>query len=72
MWQINNSRRKFLIKSAIGGAVLASLGGLGVILHKDQTWVESAPYERGGSGPANTVVIAVAFDAVARLDDAGG
>ena len=57
MTQKTHSRRGFLIKSAIGGAALASLGSFGFILHKDQTWVESEPYKRVSSSPADTAVI---------------
>ena len=57
MTRKTHSRRRFLIKSAIGGAALSSLGSLGLILHKDQTWVESEPYQRVSISPADTAVI---------------
>ena len=57
MTQKTRSRRRFLIRGVIGGTALASLGSFGLILHKDQTWVESEPYERAGTSPADTAVI---------------
>lgn len=57
---------------------MASLGGIGLVLYKDQTWVESEPYERVGSSPAKSAVIAysrsgntlLAAKELARLQDA--
>ncbi len=73
-----HSRRAFLIKSAIGATALASLGSFGLILHKDQTWVESEPYRRVSDSPADTAVIVysrsgntlVAAKEFARLQEA--
>ncbi len=78
MTQKTYSRRRFLIKSAIGGTVLGSLGSFGLILHKDQTWVASEPYKRVSSSPADTAVIVysrsgntlVAAKEFARLQEA--
>ncbi len=72
------SRRGFLVKSAIGGTALAALGSFGLILHKDQTWVESEPYKRLSTSPAGTAVVVysrsgntlVAAKEFARLQDA--
>ena len=58
MSRIKSSRRSFLIKSAAGLAAAASLGGVGLVLYKDQTWVASEPYQREGDEPARTAVIA--------------
>ena len=51
------SRRSFLIKCAIGGTAAAALGGFGFVLRKDQTWVDSEPYQRDGGSSADSVVI---------------
>ncbi len=53
----NASKRSFLIKLAVGGATLAGMGSLGIVLYKDQTWVESEPYERSTKSPATTAVV---------------
>ena len=53
----NDSRRNFLIKLAAGGATLAGLSSLGLVLYKDQTWVESEPYERISKSTPTTAVV---------------
>ena len=78
MTQKDNSRRSFLIKLAAGGTAVAGMGSLGLVLYKDQTWVESEPYERTSEGAASAAVVVysrsgntlLAAKELARLHDA--
>ena len=78
MTQKTVSRRSFLIKLAAGGVTLAGMGSLGLVLYKDQTWIESEPYERNSETKASTAVVVysrsgntlLAAKELARLHDA--
>ncbi len=78
MKQKDHTRRIFLIKLTAGGAALAGAGAFGLVLHKDQTWVKSEPYQRTGDNPATNAVVVysrsgntlLAAKELARLHDA--
>ena len=67
-----------MIKLLAGGTTVAGLGSLGLVLYKDQTWIESEPYKRRSENAASTAVVVysrsgntlLAAKELARLHDA--